>query len=123
LHAVVDGLALVIIWGSLAVAALCAVSAAINRPTGDPHLYTGVAVEAVLLAQVVVAIVQMIGGDRATDMAVFISYLLLIPFVLPVGFFLSLVERTRWGSVIFGCACLLLPVLVVRLQDLWGTGA
>lgn len=118
----VDWLAAVVIAASLVLAAYCGWTGMRNRPTNDPHLYAAGAVEAVLLVQVFVAVAQLIGGDRPADMATFLSYLLLAPLALPVGFFLSLVERTRWGSLILGAASLVLAVLVVRLQDIWRAG-
>lgn len=118
----VDELAIVVVAASLAVAALCSVTAARNRPTGDPHLYAAGAVEAVLLVQVVIAITRLVSGDRPEDLATFVAYLILVPFVLPVGFALSLVERTRWGAVILGLGCLVLAVLIARLQDIWSAG-
>jgi hypothetical protein len=118
---VVDGLAVVVIVGALAVAGMCAVTAARNQPTDDPHLYTIAAVELVLLGQVIISAVKLAGGDRPEEFGTFLAYLVLVPFVLPIGFFLSLVERTRWGSLILGAAALTLAILVVRLQDLWST--
>lgn len=117
----VDGLATALIAGALVVAAWCAVTAIRNKPTGDPHLYGSAIVEAVLLVQVAVAVVRLARGDRPDEFATFIAYLVLVPFVLPIGFFLSLVERTRWGTIILGASALALAILVVRLQDLWGT--
>jgi hypothetical protein len=117
----IDGLAVAVIVGALLVAILCGISAARNRPTDDPHFYASVVVELILLVQVAIAAVKLASGDRPDEFATFLAYLILVPFVLPIGFFLSLIERTRWGSVIFGVAALALAILVVRLQDLWST--
>jgi hypothetical protein len=118
---VVDGLATALIVAALVVAAWCAITAVRNKPTGDPHLYGTAIVEVVLLVQVAIAVVKLAGGDRPDEFATFMAYLILVPFVLPIGFFLSLVERTRWGTIILGASALALAILVVRLQDLWGT--
>jgi hypothetical protein len=118
---VVDGLAVALIIAALIVGVWCGITALRNKPTGDPHLYGIAVVEVLLLVQVTIVIVHLAHGDRPAEFATFLAYLILVPFVLPIGFLLSLIERTRWGSVILGIAALTLAVLVLRLQDLWGT--
>ena len=117
----VDWLAVVLIIAALILAVWCGITALRNKPTDDPHLYGIAAIEVLLLVQVAVVIVRLAQGDRPTEFATFLAYLILVPLVLPIGFLLSLIERTRWGSVILGIAALTLAVLVIRLQDLWGT--
>src|SRR5262245_7158113 len=118
---VVDGLVAALIIAALVVAVWCGITALRDKPTDDPHLYGIAVVEVLLLVQVAIVIVRLAQGDRPSELATFLAYLILVPFVLPIGFVLSLIERTRWGSVILGVAALTLAVLVVRLQDLWGT--
>jgi hypothetical protein len=36
----------------------------------------------------------------------------------PTAFVLARMEPTRWGNLILGVACLVLPVLVLRLQQI-----
>jgi membrane protein CcdC involved in cytochrome C biogenesis len=110
-----------LVIAALILAVWCGVTALRNKPTDDPHLYGIAVAEVLLLVQVAIVIVRLAQGDRPAEFATFLAYLILTPFVLPIGFLLSLVERTRWGSVILGIAALTLAVLVVRLQDLWGT--
>lgn len=117
----VDGLAVALIIAALIVAVWCGITALRNKPTDDPHLYGIAVVEVLLLVQVTIVIVRLAHGDRPAEFATFLAYLILVPFVLPIGFVLSLIERTRWGSAILGIAGLTLAVLVIRLQDLWGT--
>ena len=117
----VDGLVVALIIAALIVAVWCGITALRDKPTKDPHLYGITVVEGLLLVQVAIVIVRLAHGDRPTEFATFLAYLILVPLVLPIGFLLSLIERTRWGSVILGVAALTLAVLVVRLQDLWGT--
>jgi hypothetical protein len=38
----------------------------------------------------------------------------------PLAALLGSAERTRWGSAIIAAAGLVVPVMVVRLQQVWG---
>jgi hypothetical protein len=112
-------LATTVIVTSLAVAAWCLVSTALNRPPTWGHLLAVAAVELVALAQIVVAVVRLVGGARPAELATFIGYLVVSGVVLPAGTWLAMLERSRWGSAILGAASLVLTVIVVRLQDVW----
>ncbi len=67
---------------------------------------------------VLVAVVGLITGDRPGDWVTFVGYLITTIAFAPVGFYLARLEPTRWGTLILGVACLVLPVLVLRLQQL-----
>ncbi|KRV50498.1 hypothetical protein AQ490_15575 [Wenjunlia vitaminophila] len=118
-----DGISLTLIVLSLLVAGWGALTCALNRPAGRSHLVAGAAVEAVTLVQLAVGIAAVAGGDPDAK-AMFLLYLLGCALLPPAAGFLALVERTRWGSAVVAVAGLLLPVLVVRLQQIWdGAGA
>lgn len=113
-----------VIAGSLLLAAWCGVTALRNRTIQLPHLIGAAAVELLLVVQVVVAVVASAGDDGPTEAVTFVGYLVAALALLPVGVVLSLVERTRWGSVVLAVACLVVPVVELRLQQVWhGTGA
>ncbi|GAA3195221.1 hypothetical protein [Actinocorallia longicatena] len=104
---------------ALGMAVWCLVSAARDKPVQAVHLIGMAVVEAGLLAQVVTAFVQMARGEEPAEKATFIGYLLGSLVVLPVGAFLGAGERSKWGSVAAGIACLTVPVVILRMQDLW----
>ncbi|MFF1417067.1 hypothetical protein [Streptomyces sp. NPDC058280] len=106
---------------ALALAAWCGFAAYRDQPTKDWH-FIGMAVVSVLaLAQLVVGIVQLARGEKADEGSViFISYLLGALLAVPAAGFLSLSERTRWGSVTVSAGAVVLAVLEVRLHDIWG---
>lgn len=106
---------------ALALAAWCGFAAYRDQPTKDWH-FIGMAVVSVLaLAQLVVGFVRLAGGDTADQGSVlFVSYLLGAVLAVPHGGFLSLGERTRWGSVTVSAGAVVLAVLEVRLHDIWG---
>ncbi|MCW2901894.1 MAG: hypothetical protein JWO67_4159 [Streptosporangiaceae bacterium] len=119
-----DGLATALIAVALVVAAWTLVPAARDRPIGRSHVLGLVVVEAGLLAQAVAATVKLAGGQRPHETAVFVGYLIGSLIILPIGGFLGVAERTRWGAVVAGVACLIVPVLILRMQQIWqGTGA
>ncbi|MFE9750285.1 hypothetical protein ACFYOT_35725 [Saccharothrix saharensis] len=79
-----------------------------------------VLLEAGLLVQAVVAAVRVFGADRGeVDLATFLGYLVASIAVLPVGAFWALGDRSRWGAGVLAVACLSVPVMVLRLDQLW----
>jgi hypothetical protein len=116
---VIDSLALAIIAASLLFAAWSLVGVVRDRPPDPPQLAGVVLVELGLLVQEAIATNRLVQGDRPDDMALFIGYLVASLVILPLGTWLGLLERTRWGTAIIGFAFLVIPVLVVRLQQIW----
>jgi hypothetical protein len=115
----VDAIATTVIVCSLAVAAFCGLMALLDRPPGPLHLLGLAIVEAVLLVQAVVATGKMFTGDRPDDMPTFVGYLLTAVLIPPLAVLFGYGERSRWGSVILLVAFLVVPVMVVRLQQVW----
>lgn len=119
----VGWLAGVLIALSLAVALWCLVTSARDKPIQAVHLVGMAVLEAGLLVQVVVAVVLMVGGHDPQEKGTFVGYLAGSLVVLPAGAFLGAGERSKWGAVAAGIACLAIPVVILRMQDLWsGTG-
>lgn len=118
----VDALATTIIVTALAVACFSTLMAALDRPPGPFHLLGLALVELTLLVQAVVAMGRMLTGDRPAGMATFVGYLLTAVLILPLAALIGWPERTRWGSVIVAVAFLIIPVMVLRLQQVWGQG-
>ena len=67
---------------------------------------------------VVVAVVGLFDGNRPADTATFVGYLITTIAFAPAALYLARMEPTRWGNLILGVACLVLPVLVLRLQQI-----
>jgi hypothetical protein len=51
---------------------------------------------------------------------IFVSYLIGAVLAVPLAGFMSLTERTRWGSVVVAAGGIVLAVLEVRLYSIWG---
>lgn len=76
-------------------------------------------VEVGLLAQLVVGIVQLVDTDRDVSGPFFVGYLIGSLLVLPVGALWALAESSRWGAGALAVACFVIPVLVLRLHEIW----
>ena len=75
--------------------------------------------EAGLLAQAAIGVVAMLGSDRELDRATFVGYLVGVAVVLPLGAVWSVAERSRWGAGVLAVTCLSVPVMILRLNQLW----
>ncbi|MER5771523.1 hypothetical protein [Streptomyces sp. NPDC001985] len=116
-----DALTVAVSVTALALAAWCGLAAFRDQPTKDWH-FIGMAVVSLLaLAQLVVGIVRLAGGAEAHEGAtIFVVYLIGAFAAVPAAGFLSLAERTRWGSATVAAGAVVLAVLQVRLHDIWG---
>ena len=63
--------------------------------------------------------VQMVGSDRDFARAEFVGYLFACLVVLPAAFLWARGERSRAGLVVIAVAYLLLPILILRVQQVW----
>jgi hypothetical protein len=119
-----DGAANVVIALSLILAGWCAITVARDRLIGASHLVGASVLEVAVLVLAGVTIATLIGGERpGGDLGPFIGYLVSSVIAAPVGAGLGLAERSRWGPAVLCVVCLVLPVLIVRLQQIWdGTG-
>ncbi|HET9381832.1 MAG TPA: hypothetical protein VFP69_13500 [Streptomyces sp.] len=116
-----DALTLATAVAALSLAAWCGWAAHRDEPTKDWH-FIGMAVVTLLaLVQLVVGIVQLARGEEADQgTTVFVAYLLGAFVCVPAAGFLSLAERSRWGSVTVAASGVVLAVLELRLHDIWG---
>ena len=76
-------------------------------------------IEILLLAQLVVGIVQLAGTERHVSGPFFVGYLIGSLIVLPLGALWALAESSRWGAGALAVACLVIPILELRLHEVW----
>jgi hypothetical protein len=103
---------------ALVLAAWFLLRAALNKPPTRFDLLATAVLGVLVAVLVVVAAVGLLGAGRPAETSTFAGYLLTTIAFPPVAFWLARMEPTRWGSVILGVACLTLPVLVLRLQQI-----
>lgn len=118
-----DAVTITVSVAALLLAAWCGFAALRDQPTKDWH-FIGMAVVTVLaLVQLVIALVKLSHGDKPDQgTLIFVSYLVGAVCTIPAAGFMSLTERTRWGSAIVAAGGVILAVLEVRLFDIWGGG-
>ncbi|MDT0437206.1 MULTISPECIES: hypothetical protein [Streptomyces] len=116
-----DALTVVTAVTALLLAAWCGWAAYRDQPTKDWH-FIGMAVVSLLAAvQLVIGVVQLARGEEPEQgTAIFVAYLLGAAACVPAAGFMSLAERSRWGSVTAAAGGVVLAVLEVRLYDIWG---
>jgi hypothetical protein len=113
--------ALQIVMGvvSIVVAVWLAVLIVADRQPND-YVYGALALlEVGLVAQLVVGLVRVSGDHGGVNVAAYVGYLVGALVILPVGFVWSLGERTRAGTGVLLVAVLVVPVLFLRLHQLW----
>ncbi len=116
----VDGLATAVIAVALALALWAGVTAAVDRPVPRTHLQLLFVLQALVLVQAVVALAR--SGEWDGSKPELFGYLAVSAVLVPGGLVLAVEERNRWGALVLGVACLVLAVVVVRLQLVWSTG-
>lgn len=94
--------------------------ATVRNQAPDRSHFAGLAVLMVaLLAVAAVALVALAGGERPAQAGTFAGYLATLLCLPPIAWVLARMEPTRWGSVIVTVVCLVIPVVLVRLQQTW----
>ena len=112
-----------LVWAATVVALLLAglgaLSTLTRRRTGLAHLAAAGLLEALLLVQVVVALVRLGGGYRPEETATFLGYLAGVVLVPVAGVLWARSEPSRWAGTVVGIAGLVVAVMVWRLLQLW----
>lgn len=107
------------IIAGLLIAAWAAVLMVMNRPVGRALQYSVLGLAGMFVVLAIGGIVQMIGTDRDFARAEFVGYLLLSP-LIPLGaWWWSRNDKSRAGSGVVLVVGLVMPVLVVRIQQVW----
>ncbi|MFL6141909.1 MAG: hypothetical protein ACJ72N_08610 [Labedaea sp.] len=92
----------------------------LDRAPNRPLLGVLLLLELGLLVQAVIGVVALVGTDRQVSAVTFVGYLVGSLVVLPLAVFWAMAERTRWGTTVLIVACLVVPVMIVRMDQVWG---
>jgi len=103
---------------SLVLAAWFLLRSALNRAPSRYDLLAAAGLGALAAVLVVVAVIGLFDGSRPAETSTFAGYLITTVAFAPTAYVLARMEPTRWGNLILGVACLVMPVLVLRLQQL-----
>jgi hypothetical protein len=104
---------------SLAAMVYAVVLAARDKRIDWPLLGVLGVVEVGLLAQLVIGIVQLVQTSRDVSGPFFIGYLVGSLLILPIGALWALAESSRWGAGALAVACLVIPIIELRLHEIW----
>ena len=107
------------IAASLVIAVWAAIYLVMKRPVDRPLQIAQLVLAGMFVVLAIGGIVQMLGTDREFARAEFVGYLLLSP-LIPVGaWWWSKNDKSRAGSGVVLVIGLVMPVLVVRIQQVW----
>ncbi|HEY4022657.1 MAG TPA: hypothetical protein VGM75_28455 [Pseudonocardiaceae bacterium] len=92
----------------------------LKRPAGLVVLlgFLGV-VELGLLVQAVLGLVALAGDHRPIENVTFVCYLIGSLLILPAAAWWARTERSRWGVGVLLVACLVVPVMILRMNQVW----
>ncbi|MEP6815664.1 MAG: hypothetical protein ABI873_08955 [Marmoricola sp.] len=93
-----------------------------DRSADDVTFYGLALLETGLVIQLVLGLVQVFGPHDHVSVPTYVGYLVGALVILPVGFFWSAAERNRSGTAVLLVAVIVLPVLFLRLNDIWRAG-
>jgi hypothetical protein len=114
-------LSAVVIGACLVAAGWTVVLAGLDRRVGNGVLILLAAAEVLVLAQLVVAVVEVVSGNHPDSTATFLAYAAGELVVMPVGLFWSLAERSRSSTLVITVACLAVAVMTARMFQMWST--
>ncbi len=105
---------------ALLLAALALLAAARNRAPDQVQFIGTIVVSVAAVVLVGAAVVSWIGGHTPVEITTFLGYALTM-LLLPAGaWIVGRMEPTRFGSLIVGVAALIVPVLVLRIGQVFG---
>ncbi len=104
---------------SLVLALVAGVLALANKRLAPWLLVLIGLLEVALVVMAVQCIAAWIGGSAPLEPAVFLAYLIVCLAAGPATYWWGLGEPSRWGPGVVAVAALVVPVLVVRLQQVW----
>lgn len=94
--------------------------AAADRLPPKAHLQGLILLQLLVMAQAVLVLGRL--GDWDGPTGELLGYLAVAFVLVPGGMALTVDERSRWGTAVLGAACLVLAVVVLRLDQVWSAG-
>jgi hypothetical protein len=99
---------------------VCVIFGLAGKSPADLTMGALALVEALLVIQLVIAVIAPATGNTATGSVLeFYVYLVSAILLPPAAGFWALIERSRWSTVILGVAALSVAVMVYRMQQIW----
>jgi hypothetical protein len=95
----------------------------LDRPVSLALIGAVAVVETGLLVQAIAGVVNMLSTDRSMDRLSFVAYLFGPVVILPLATVWAMAERSRWGPGVLVAGCLAIPVMILRLRQIWDGNA
>ena len=108
---------------SLLLAVVTGVLAVLNRKITRWVLVLVALLEVALLVLTAQLVIAWVGGNAPEQPVVLLAYLVVVLVAAPGTVWWGAAEPGRWGTGVVCVACLLIPVLLVRLQQVWDVSA
>ena len=105
---------------ALAAGAFALISGVRGTPPRDATVLTTLAVEVMLVVQLVISVVQpMVGNSPVGDPLEFWMYLITALLMPPAVVVWAIVDKTKWGTLAMGGISLSIAVMIVRMAYIW----
>ena len=92
----------------------------LSRPVGKRYLVLALGlIELGLLVQAVAGLVELAMTHRHVSGVTFVGYVVASLLLLPVAVWWSVNEKSRWGVGVLLIGCLVIPVVIVRMNQVW----
>ena len=117
----IEWLTAVIVVASIAAGLLCIVLGLFGKTPNDLTLGATLAIDVLLIAQLVVAIAApAVGNNASGNVLEFYVYLVTAILLPPLAVLWGLLERgSRWSTVVLGVTSLAVGVMVYRMHQIW----
>lgn len=79
--------------------------------------------ELALVVQLVTGVVLVATDDRTGETVTFVGYLLGAVAILPVVLAWALADRSRWGPGVLAVGFVTVPVMILRMDQIWSARA
>jgi hypothetical protein len=114
------GFTVVLIGVAVLAGLLCVVLGLAGRKPADVSILSLVAVEVLVLAQVVISAVAPAAGNTPTgNPAEFWVYLITAAIIPPLAVLWALTDRGRWSTLVLGVGALAVAVMSYRMYQIW----
>jgi len=105
---------------AIAAGLFCAVAGLVGRRPSDFSVGALALVEALLVVQIIMAIVAPLAGNPPSGDPLEFWVYLVSAALLPIGGVTwALLERSRWSTVILGVVALAVAIMLWRMQVIW----
>jgi hypothetical protein len=114
------GFTVVLVGVAVLAGLLCVILGLAGRRPADLTILSLVAVEVLLIAQIVIALLAPVFGNAPTgNPAEFWVYLVSAAVIPPLAVVWALTDRSRWSTVVLGVGAFAVAVMAYRMYQIW----